>query len=80
VQSLAYRGNGGTTLWLANLTAENQSVKLSGAKGAIFGTALDEDSFVRATTDPQGCQKNWKAMRNSVTLKPYSVAVISIND
>ncbi len=35
VQSLAYKGKGGTTLWLANLTAENQSVKLSGAKGAL---------------------------------------------
>jgi len=80
VQCLAYKGKGGTTLWLANLTAENQSVKLSGAKGAIFGTTLDEDSFATATTDPRGFQKSWKAMKSSLTLKPYAVAVISIND
>ena len=80
VQSLAYKGKGGTTLWLANLTAANQSVKLSGAKGAIFGATLDEDSFVAATTDPQGFQQSWKAMTNALTLKPYAVAVMSIND
>lgn len=80
VQSLAYKGRGGTTLWLANLTAENQSVKLSSAKGAIFGATLDEDSFLSATTDPRGFQKSWKAMKDALTLKPYAVAVISIND
>jgi D-apionolactonase len=80
VQSLAYKGKGGTTLWLANLTAENQSVNVSGAKGAIFGTTLDEDSFVQATTDPRGFQKSWKVMKDALTLKPYAVAVISIND
>ena len=80
VQSVAYKGKGGTTLWLANLTAENQSVNLSGAKGAIFGTTLDEHSFVEATTDPWGFQKSWKAMKPVLTLTPYAVAVISIND
>ena len=80
VRTLAYKGKKGTTLWLANLTAENQSVKLSGAKGALFGTTLDEDSFVSATTDPQGFQARWKAMRHALTLKPYAVAVISIDD
>ena len=80
MRSLAYKGKAGTTLWLANLTAEHQSVKLSGAKGAIFGVTLDENSFVSATTDPQGFQKSWKAMKHALTLKPYAVAVISIND
>jgi hypothetical protein len=80
VRSLAYRGKSGTTLWLANLTAENKSVKLSGAIGAIFGTTLDEDSFVSATTDPRGFQKSWKAMQDALTLKPYAVAIISIDD
>jgi hypothetical protein len=80
VQALAYRGKKGTTLWLANLTADSQTVSLNSANGAIFGTMLDEDSFASATTDPQGFQKSWKAMKNSLTLKPYAVAVISIND
>jgi D-apionolactonase len=80
VCTLAYKGKKGTTLWLANLTAENQTVSLSGAKGAVFGTTLDEDSFVSATTDPQGFQKRWKAMKNTLTLKPYAVAVVSIGN
>ncbi len=80
VQCLAYKDKGGTTLWLANLTADNQTVKLSGAKGAIFGTTLDEDSFVTATTDPRAFQRSWKAMKNALTLKPYAVAIVSIED
>jgi hypothetical protein len=80
VQTLAYKGKKGTSLWLANLSAENQTVKLSGAKGAVFATALDEDSFVSATTDPRGFQKRWKAMNNALTLKPYAVAIVSIDD
>jgi len=37
VECLAYRGKGGTTLWLANLTAGEQKVQIAGAKGALFG-------------------------------------------
>jgi hypothetical protein len=80
VQALACKGKRGTTLWLANLTTQNQTVNLSGAKGAIFGTSLDEDSFVQAITDPKAFQKSWKAMKNSVTLKPYAVAILSLDD
>ncbi len=79
VQCLAYKARRGTTLWMANLTAENQSVKLSGATGAIFGTTLDEDSFATATTDPRAFQKEWKAMKDTLTLKPYAVAIVAID-
>jgi hypothetical protein len=80
VLALACKGKGGTTLWLANLTAQNQPVNLSGTRGAIFGTMLDEDSFVMSTTDPKGFQNGWKPMKNSLTLKAYAVAIISFND
>ena len=80
IECLAYRGRGGTTLWLANLTAEVQAVRIAGATGVVFGTTLDEDSFENATTDPRGFQKSWKPMKNAVTLKPYAVAILSIND
>ncbi|HVY04872.1 MAG TPA: hypothetical protein VHB46_02745 [Burkholderiales bacterium] len=80
IQALAYRGKGGTSLWLANLTAEKQAVNLSGTKGAIFGAMLDEDSFVQAATDPLPFQKGWKKMNPSLNLKPYAVAILSIND
>ncbi len=80
VECLAYRGKGGTTLWLANLTAGEQQVRIAGAKGAIFGSMLDEDSFVNATTDPRHFQRSWKPMKNALTLKPYAVAILSLND
>jgi hypothetical protein len=80
VECLAYRGKGGTTLWLANLTAGEQKVQIAGAKGAVFGSMLDEDSFVNATTDPRSFQKSWKPMKYALTLKPYAVAILSIND
>jgi hypothetical protein len=80
VEVLAYRGNGGATLWLANLTADEQKVRIGGAPGTVFGTSLDEDSFESAATDPRGFQKNWKPMTGTVTLKPYAVVVLSIND
>jgi hypothetical protein len=80
IECLAYRGKGGTTLWLANLTAEAQAVRIAGATGVAFGTTLDEDSFENATTDPRGFQKSWKPMKNAVTLKPYAVAILSMND
>ena len=80
VQALAYRGKGGTTLWLANLTAENRTVTVSGTKGAVFGAALDEASFTQATTDPARFQKGWKAVNPEIILKPYAVAILSIND
>jgi len=80
VECLAYRGKGGTTLWLANLTAGEQQVRIAGAKGALFGAMLDGESFVHATTDPRGFQKSWSPMKESLTLKPYAVAILSIND
>jgi hypothetical protein len=49
VQCLAYRGEGGTTLWVANLTAQDQTVAIQGVKGAVYGTTLDEQSFVART-------------------------------
>jgi hypothetical protein len=81
VQCLAYRGRKGTTLWLANLTAKEQAVALSGFRGAAFAGILDEGSFVRATTDPEAFQDAWKPLRgNGLTLGPYAVAFLSLND
>jgi len=80
VACLACRGKGGVTLWLANLTAQEQPVTLSGFDGPAFGTMLDEDSFQKATSDPRGFQSGWKPMKNALTLKPYGVAILSLND
>lgn len=81
VECLAVRGKGGTILWLANRTADSQSVKLSGASGTTFAAVLDEDSFAVATTDPAKFQRSWKAVAGSaLKLGAYAVAIVSIND
>ncbi|HUU72599.1 MAG TPA: hypothetical protein VMW70_08230 [Burkholderiales bacterium] len=77
---LAHRGRKGTTLWVANLTAQNQNIKINAGKGAIAGTVLDDAGFRTATTKPVSFQKNWKPMRATMTLKPYAVAILSIED
>jgi len=81
VQCLAYRGKKGTTLWLANLTADKQSVSLGGFKGAAFAGVLDEGSFTKATTDPEAFQETWKPLKgDSLELGAYAVAFLSLND
>lgn len=78
--ALAYRGKTGTTLWLANLTGQPQPVRIAGAGAEVYGTMLDEDSFEVATSDPRRFQKSWKPMKSALTLKPYGVAILSLND
>ena len=82
VQCLAYRAaGGGTTLWLANLSADAQPVRLDAPEGAaLIGTLLDEHSFELATTQPQQFQQSWKPMGPSLTLEPYAVAIVAMND
>jgi hypothetical protein len=82
VQCLAYRGEGGTTLWIANLRAQDQTVAIHGAKGAVYGTMLDEQSFFRATTDPRGFQAAHSLVKDParLSLKAYAVGILSIND
>jgi hypothetical protein len=82
VQCLAYRGERGTTLWIANLTAQDQLVAIHGGKGAVYGTTLDEQSFVKATTDPRGFEAAYSLFKDpaNLRLKAYAVAILSIND
>ena len=82
VQCLAYRAKTGTTLWIANLTAQDQAVAVHGAKGAVYGTTLDEQSFVKATTGPKGFQTGFSLVKDpsKLRLKAYAVAILSIND
>jgi hypothetical protein len=82
VQTLAYRAKKGTTVWLANLTADEQTVALRGESGPVFGAMLDESTFVTATTDPKRFQAGYKSIGDpgKIKLKPYAVAVLSVND
>jgi hypothetical protein len=85
LQCLAYRARRGTatgtTLWLANLSADVQEVRLAGVRpGAIVGTTIDETSFERATADPRGFQRAWRTLGPQLRLAPYAVAILAIDD
>jgi D-apionolactonase len=79
VTALAVRGKTGATLWLANLTGEVQTAKVSGFTGRAQLHVLDEGSFVAATRDAGYLNKGGKALKKvgSVELAPYAVARIA---
>jgi hypothetical protein len=81
VRTVAYKARGGTLLWLANLTANDQKVAIQHRGSAMFGSLLDEGSFEKATTDPRGFQRSAKPLAQpALTLKPYAVGIVAIND
>jgi hypothetical protein len=79
VAALAYRAKSGPVLWLANLTGETQTAKVSGFNGAALLHAIDESSFVAATQDGGYLGKGGKALKKigAVELAPYAVARIA---
>ena len=79
VAALAVRGRSGATLWLANLTGETQTAKVSGFTGGALLHMLDEGSFVAATKDAGYLNKGGKSLKKvgSVALAPYAVARIA---
>jgi len=79
---LAYRAEKGTTLWIANLTDQDQRIAVHGAGGTMYGAMLDEHSFATATTDPRRFQATYSLVKDpsKLTLKAYAVAIIGIND
>jgi hypothetical protein len=81
VRCLAYRAKGATLLWLANMTAKNQSVSVAPAGAGSFGIVLDETSFEQATTAPAAFQADMKPLDlRRLALRAYAVALICIND
>ena len=78
IQAFAVGGKSGTSLWLSNLTAREQIVRITGVTGNGSTLTLDEDTFETACRDA-----NWlrSATRlplkgGSLTLKPYAIAEI----
>ena len=81
VRCLAYRAAGATLLWLANMTAQAQSVRLKHAGAQPFGIVLDEASFERATTAPVAFQADFRALDLSrLELGAYAVALVCVPD
>jgi len=79
VAALAYRAKSGPVLWLANLTGETQTAKISGFSGGALLHAIDEASFVAVTRDAGYLGKGGKALKKvgTVELAPYAVARIA---
>ncbi|MBW8836433.1 MAG: hypothetical protein JF605_15525, partial [Burkholderia sp.] len=79
IAALAYKDKSGQVLWLANLTAQPQTVRVQGFDGAANVAVLDEGSFVKATTDLAFIAKSGKKTKKvgSVALRPYAVTRIA---
>ena len=79
IAALAYRSASGPVLWLANLTAQPQTVRVQGFDGAANVSVLDEGSFVKATTDLAFLGKLAKKAKKvgTVALRPYAVTRIA---
>ena len=81
VRCLAYRAKDATLLWLANVTAGEQTVTIAHQGTNLFGAMLDESTFGKATVDPRGFQKSWTALGGArLKLSAYAVAALCIND
>jgi hypothetical protein len=80
VQSVAYRREGDTVLWLANLTGEARTVEVEGLPQAEGQVAqLDQHSFERATSGPDGFVEAAPARRlDRIELTPYAVVRLAI--
>ncbi|MEM8853148.1 MAG: hypothetical protein AAGD34_05555 [Pseudomonadota bacterium] len=77
VLSLVVEEEEGPVLWLANLTAKTQSVKVKGFEGRM-AAMLDEDSVVDACVDPFGWAADTTPLAaGPVALKPYAVVRIT---
>ena len=81
VRCLAYRAAGSTLLWLANMTAQAQQVRVKHAGARPFGIVLDEVSFERATTAPAAFQAGVRPLDlHELQLGAFAVALVCIND
>jgi D-apionolactonase len=78
LRCLAWREDGRTRLWLANLRDEPLEVSLAGVPaGAARLWLLDEDSFEAAIKDPAFGDQSQPFMGDRLTLRPFAVAQLS---
>lgn len=81
VRCIAWRSKGATLMFVANTTANRQQVRVAHGGGQAIGIVLDEDSFVRATTEPAAFQGDPKPVDLArLALGAYAVALVSISD
>ena len=82
VVALASRGTKSTSIWLANLSADTQTVTLRGSRGTVLGTILDEDSFGRATTNPEAFRSERRLIKDPARLElnGYAVGMLELTE
>ncbi|MEM7025073.1 MAG: hypothetical protein AAF637_21185, partial [Pseudomonadota bacterium] len=76
IQAIAYRKDGRTILWLANLTGEDQTVEIAGLpEGEGRLARIDLETFAQATSRPDGlAESDPMPAPASLALGPYAVA------
>ena len=81
VRCLAYRAQGASLLWLANMTAQDQTVRVAHGGTRPSGIVLDEASFEQATTEPAAFEAGVKPLDlERLRLTAYAVALVCIED
>jgi hypothetical protein len=78
IAALAHQAKGQRELWLANLTAEPQTVKVSGFDGAAVMHHLGDDNFKSIASDPGYLSSAGEKLRkvSAVELGPFGVVRI----
>ena len=78
IAALAHQSKSGPVLWLANLTGDRQSVKVSGFKGAAQLHILDEKSFDTIVKRPGYLTKAGESVKKvgGLELDPYATVRI----
>lgn len=78
VEAVAFQGKQGPVLWLANLTTDQQDVKVTGFAGRAVISILDERSFAALTAKPDFLAQGGTMHKSVTTLQlgPYAVVRI----
>lgn len=79
IESFGWNDKSGNTVMIANLTADEQLVDLSGIGADATIGVLDEDSFIDATTNPKAFRKAGRLLGDvrQIRLGGYAVAYLS---
>ena len=79
VAALAYATKAGPVLWLGNLTADRQKVKVTGYKGRAEFHALTDQNFETLTRTPAYLFRKGEPLKGvkQIELGPYAVVRVS---
>ncbi len=80
VATLMYETKEGRTLWIANLSGENQLIKLGGIENSAALTMLDEKNFATLVQEPDFLSGETETKRkiSQIELGAYAAALVKI--